>query len=96
MLAEGRVDDAIRELRETLRIDPGHLNARWNLSKALVRKGDLSGAAALLDALLKLKPDHADAQVGLAMVYFMQHRYDEALPHFQEAIRHAVRPVPFL
>jgi Flp pilus assembly protein TadD len=40
-----------------------------------------------LDVLLKQKPNDADAQAGLAMVYFMQHRYDEALPHFQEAVR---------
>jgi len=52
-----------------------------------VRKSDLAGAAAELVALLRQKPDHADAQAGLAMVYFMQQRYDDALPHFQEAVR---------
>ena len=58
-----------------------------NLAKALMRQGDLAGAAAELDAFLKHKPDHADAHFGLGTVYFMQHRYDQALLHLQQAAR---------
>ena len=87
LLAEGRLDDAIHQLTETLRIDPAHLNARLNLAGALVRKGDLTHAAIELETYLKQQSGNADAQVGLAMVYFMQRRYDDALPHFLEAVR---------
>ena len=57
------------------------------MAKALVREGDSAGAAAELEMYLKQKPGNADAQAGLAMIYFLQRRYDDALPHFQEAVR---------
>ena len=58
-----------------------------NLARALRAKGDLSGAAVELDAFLKQKPDNADAQSALGLVYFVQGRHEEALPHFREAAR---------
>jgi cytochrome c-type biogenesis protein CcmH/NrfG len=47
----------------------------------------MSGAAAELDAFLKQKPDHADAQFALGTVYIAQHRYEQALLHLQHAAR---------
>jgi Flp pilus assembly protein TadD len=38
-------------------------------------------------AFLNQKSDDADAQAGLGSVYFLQHRFTEALPHFREAAR---------
>src|SRR5262249_36715188 len=79
-------DDAIRELRETLRVRSGPSQRPFvNLARALRAKGDLNGAAAELDAYLKQKPDNADAQSALAFIYSTQGRYEEALPHLREA-----------
>jgi Flp pilus assembly protein TadD len=52
-----------------------------------MRQGDPAGAAAELDAFLKQKPDHADAQLALGTLYFVQHRYEQALLHLQRAAR---------
>src|SRR5207237_10856150 len=82
LLAEGHLDEAIGEFSEALRLDSGHLNARLNLARALGTKGDLNGAARELGIILKQTPANGDAQAGLGLVYFSEHRYDEALPHF--------------
>jgi Flp pilus assembly protein TadD len=50
-------------------------------------KGDLAGATSELSAFLQQKPGDAEAHSGLGTVYLMQRRYDEALPHLQEAVR---------
>src|SRR5262249_45756397 len=86
-MGQGRYENAIPQLQEALRIDPVHGNARLNLAKALMHEGDLAGAASELDAFLKQKPGHADAQFALGTVYFMQHRYEQALLHLQQAAR---------
>ena len=87
LMAQGWNEDAIAQFREALRIDPVHTNARLNLARALMRRGDLAGAAAELDAFLEQNPDHAGAQLALGTVFFVQHRYEQALLHFQQAAR---------
>ncbi len=86
-ISEDHIPQAIEELREALRLDPAYLNARYNLARALGVSGDLRGAETEYVAFLQQKEDDADAQAGLASVYFLEHRYGQALPHFREAAR---------
>ena len=57
-LAEGHVAPAIAELRAALAAEPGLLEARFALARALARSGDREGAAAEATTLLgQLPPD---------------------------------------
>ena len=84
---EDRLPDAIRQLREALRIDPGYLNAHYNLARALAATGDVDDAGREYATFLATKPDDAAAQAGLGTILFHQRRFPDALAHFREAAR---------
>ena len=47
----------------------------------------VAGGFSSEDDLLTQKPENVDARVGLGMAYFMQQRFEKALPYFEEAAR---------
>jgi tetratricopeptide (TPR) repeat protein len=76
-LREGRTDDAIKNLQETLRLDPGCTSARYNLGLALLEQGlpaNGSGAGKPADAIALLRqvaagydaPKDIQYQIGVA------------------------------
>src|SRR5437763_609361 len=65
LLLADRMDEAIANLREALRVDPSYLNARYNLARALAAKGDLDGAAGEYTTFVKERPDDGEAQAAL-------------------------------
>ena len=90
--AERRVDQAIREYREAMRLNPRHQWAHYNLGYLLEGNKDLPGAAREFQAALRLRPGFAEAHYGLGEIYSMQNRLDAAVPEFQQATR---RIIPF-
>ena len=50
-------DEAIKEYRRCLRLDPAHVNAKWFLSKLLVSKGYYEEAFWLVREILDVKID---------------------------------------
>lgn len=59
-------------------------NQRLQAAQALVDKGHLDAAEAQLSALVNEFPDFAEAWNRRAVLYFMQHRYREALAACQQ------------
>ncbi|HEU4441519.1 MAG TPA: tetratricopeptide repeat protein, partial [Burkholderiales bacterium] len=57
----GRVDEAASALRRALALDPQSLEARAMLFHVLEAKGDPAGAALELEAVLRQRPDWAEA-----------------------------------
>jgi len=76
--AEGRFDAAIEQYREALRIKPDYDHARANLARAL--RGRYEHAAAA-------DPNDAVAQYNLATALRDTGNGQEAIVHYQEAIR---------
>jgi tetratricopeptide (TPR) repeat protein len=59
---EGRVDDALKQVDEALRIDPTYIHALWDRTQYLFHgKRDLPAAARAAEAFLKVVPDGPDA-----------------------------------
>ena len=84
---QGRVDEAITEMQEAIRLRPAYAEAHGNLGAALGAKGQLDQAIGQFQETIRLKPDYAEAHNNLGVAFDRQGRVDEAVSHLQEAIR---------
>jgi Flp pilus assembly protein TadD len=66
LLGEGRLAEAVSELRTAVRLEPRAFRGHYNLGVALARQGDHAGAIASYRAALALQPDDAGVHYGLA------------------------------
>ncbi len=66
LYGQGRLDEAEREYRESLRLRPGSLAPMSNLAILRERRGDQAGAEKLFQDVQRLSPTHAVSAVHLA------------------------------
>jgi tetratricopeptide (TPR) repeat protein len=83
----GRLDEAILQYQEALRINPGYANALNNLGTALRQKGRLDEAITQFNLALKVMPDNEAIHFNLAKALFQKGRMDEAIIQFQAALQ---------
>jgi protein O-mannosyl-transferase len=84
---EGKLDAAIAEYNEALRIRPLLDAAHYNLANALARQGKLDQAIARYLEAVHVNPGSAEAHNGLGAVLADQGKLNEAIPHYSEALR---------
>ncbi len=84
----GRLDDAISQYGDAIRLAPDYVEARFNLGKALYAAGRTPEAIDEFEKTLRLRPDHAKTHycLGLALER-TPGRLNEAIAHFEEAVR---------
>jgi tetratricopeptide (TPR) repeat protein len=94
LLANGKSDEAVYELREVVALDPGSAKAHANLGRVLELKADHAGAISEYAQALNIHPDLAIAQNDLAWIFAtcadLQYRNPSA------ALEHAVTAVGLL
>ncbi|HTJ30783.1 MAG TPA: tetratricopeptide repeat protein [Acidobacteriaceae bacterium] len=66
---EGRVNDAVNELKESLRVHPDQSSVLAELGQIAVTRQDYSSAAAYLDHAVKIDPENYGANYGLLLLY---------------------------
>ena len=59
----GNIPASEHAFRETLRLDPGHVQALVNLGRALAEQEKFSEAAVTMEQVLVINPDHRQAQI---------------------------------
>lgn len=84
---DGDLETAVKHFRKALRIDPGYLDARFNLGNALYQKQDYANAERELKILIKQYPRHPYAHNRLGDIYVEQFRFDDAIRHYKLALR---------
>jgi len=84
---EGRLDDAIREYREALRLKPDDADTHYDLGNALCRKQLWDEAISQYREDLKLNPDDAGGHNNLGVALFHKGNLNEAVSEFQETLR---------
>ena len=84
--AEGRLDTAVEEFREALRLAPDDAGAYWHLGVALASQGAQEQATVHLRRSVELDPGNGQAQNDLGVLLAGQGRLDEAITHFRRAV----------
>src|SRR5262249_37408816 len=83
----GRLDEAIAEYREAIRLNPNFAEAHINLGRALRYKGLLDEAIAEYREAIQINPNSAGAHIGLGNALLGKGRLDEAMAEYRETIR---------
>lgn len=82
-LRKGDIDEAIRQLRKALKIDPNFVDALDDLGLLYKRLNRTSMAKDLFLRSLKLKPDNWVARMNLASAHLHDEEYREAIKHYE-------------
>ena len=69
MLAQQETERGIALMREIVREQPDFADARYELGKALLQKGDVKGSIENLETAARLKPDQAHVHYQLGRAY---------------------------
>ncbi|HYN08021.1 MAG TPA: tetratricopeptide repeat protein [Vicinamibacterales bacterium] len=85
--AQGRTDEALTELEETLRIWPDFPEAHNTLGNLLAKRGDDASAVAHYRTAVRLSPGFAAAHNNLGLALVRQGAIDEAVTHYLEALK---------
>ncbi len=84
----GRLDDAVAQYQEALRLKPDIAETHTNLGNAWSETpGRLNDAIAEYGEALRLYPDYPDAHFYLANAMVQTGRIPEAIHHYEEALR---------
>jgi tetratricopeptide (TPR) repeat protein len=84
---QGRIDEAVAQYSEALRLKPDYPEAHNNLGLALAGQGRIDEAMAQYFEALRLKPDYPKAHNNLGNALAGQGRIDEAMAQYFEALR---------
>jgi tetratricopeptide (TPR) repeat protein len=82
-----RVDEALREFQEVVRLNPGFAEPQNTLGRAWEAKGRVNEAMACYQKALEVRPDYFVAQINLSSLLLRMGRMDEAIVHYQKALQ---------
>ena len=83
----GQLDEAIREYRESLRLNPYYGLTHYNLGNALLQKGEVDEAIQHYQLSILLLPMYVDSYNNLGLALRKKGQVDEAIRRFQQAVR---------
>jgi tetratricopeptide (TPR) repeat protein len=83
----GRVQEAIIQFEQALRIEPDYAEAHSNLGLALGQTGQLQEAIRQFEQALLIQPDDIGVRCNLAIALAQLGRTQEAMGHWERALR---------
>lgn len=84
--------EAVAAFRQALQLEPGHLDALWNLAFALKDSGDAPGARAAFVRFVVIHPNKAEAGFQIALLDQQTNRLAEAEANYRQALAHGPHP----
>ncbi|RKX73147.1 MAG: hypothetical protein DRZ90_10050 [Spirochaetes bacterium] len=87
LIAEGKMQEAGKELLRASEIDIGDADALCEIGRLEIKNGRLDSAAAYLDKALLRDFEHAGALNNRAVVEFLSGHYNEAAGMFRSAVK---------
>jgi len=91
-LQRGRYDEAAHGFEQILARHPERVDAVVGLGEARYKRGDLEGAAVMLERAVVLAPGDVEARLYAALVRFRQSRDTDAEAHLAELVKLALHP----
>ncbi len=87
LMRSGRLQDAIAEYEQALRIKPDFARAHYTLGIALVEAGKVVDAIEHYRQALRINPDYANAHESLGVALVQLGRLPEAIGQYQQALQ---------
>jgi tetratricopeptide (TPR) repeat protein len=87
---QGRLQEAIGQYEQALRIRPDYAEAHNNLGVILERAGRMREAIEHYEEAVRVQPDYAEAHYNLGIDLMGQGRLPEAIGHYERALQ--IRP----
>jgi tetratricopeptide (TPR) repeat protein len=84
---QGKVEEAIAEYREALRIDPLYTSPRCNLVDCLIKLGKREEAEAVAREGIRLQPNEAAFHHNLGNALGQLDKWEEAISEYRESLR---------
>ncbi|MGD2125826.1 MAG: tetratricopeptide repeat protein [Desulfobacteraceae bacterium] len=82
----GRLEKARMLYQETLRTDPGHVDALNNLGVLYLHNKDFRAAQANFEKAIRLRPRSVDPYYNLACLYSLKGELGQGLAHLEKAV----------
>jgi predicted membrane-bound spermidine synthase len=86
LASTGKMEDAIREFREALRLEPDSAVTHWHLGAALASQGSPHEALDHLRRSIALDPANEAAHNDIGAMLIREGRLEEAIVHFERAL----------
>lgn len=83
---EGKYMEAAADFRQIIAKDAGIYQTQYNLGRCLVALGQNDEAIEVLNNVIKIKPDHVDAQASIGEAYYQKRMFAESLVYFRRAV----------
>ncbi len=87
LLAEGKIDFAVAQYKEALRLNADDEVAHYNLALALAKLGDRHAAEEQYREALRIYPDYAEAHNNLGNLLAAEGKLGEAMTNLEAAVR---------
>ena len=84
--SQGRMDEAIHEFQEVIRLNPGFAEAYYSLGHSFAAKGQLDEAIAFYQKALEIRPDYVVAHDSLDSLLLQKGQADQVMIHCQKAL----------
>ncbi|HBF42748.1 MAG TPA: hypothetical protein DDW42_03810 [Desulfobacteraceae bacterium] len=82
----GRLKDAKRLYKETLRVAPDHIGALNNLGVIYIQEKDFQAARNNFERAIRLKPGYVDPYYNLACIYAVKSKLKKSLGYLKKAV----------
>ncbi|NHI02400.1 GTP cyclohydrolase III (methanopterin) [Candidatus Nitrosotalea sp. TS] len=86
LMADEKMDDAVRAFEGALQVDPGHVDSLLKLGYARFHMGDLAGSMDDYNKVHEIDVTNSDAWNLKGLIYYRQKNYEKALECVEKSI----------
>ena len=86
LMADEKMDDAVRAFEGALQVDPGHVDSLLKLGYARFHMGDLAGSMDDYNKVHEIDVTNSDAWNLKGLIYYKQKNYEKALECVEKSI----------